>query len=445
MAEPDPFRGTQYRATRQLGAGGMGEVYEVEHEVVGRLMVAKVLRLELANDAGIADRMRVEAQALGALSHRNIVSVTDFARTADGRPFYVMEHLEGCTLGEDYRKRGAYPVDEALDVVRQILAGLAAAHQLGLVHRDIKLDNVFLQQTSTGERVVKLLDFGVAKVMADRDARAPAPPTLPTADGAIVGTPRYVSPEQVLGKKIDHRADIYATGLVLFTLVCGRGPFDHVRHQDDFFVAHLGDDPGAPSDLANQSLPHELDAAILRALRKDPADRFQSAAEFSAALTAIVSRRSANIGWLETTPSANAQHAVAARGPEQPAPDAGVDSSLAKESTTAPLGAQASTATRTEVLGPAEAGAAEPALPTHTASAALEPRQVPAGATEPPRAASSGAARLTYLGAGGVAIVVSALGLWATDGSSLPVLAVVVLAAVASGAVTARIVQPLLR
>jgi serine/threonine-protein kinase len=325
MSDLDPFRGTPYRVTRQLGAGGMGEVYEVEHEIVGRIMVAKVLRLELAQDAGTADRMRVEAQALAALSHPNIVNVTDLSRTADGRPFYVMERLEGCTLGEDFRRRRQYSVEEAIDVTRQILAGLEAAHQLGLVHRDIKMDNVFLQRATTGERVVKLLDFGVAKVLADRSARAPAPPSLPTADGAVVGTPRYLSPEQVLGRGVDHRADIYATGLVLYALVCGRGPFEHVEGQAGFLRAHLEDEPAAPSDVAGQPLPHELDAAILRAIRKSPADRFQSAADFAAALASIASRRARPIGWLETTPS------------EPPRP---IDSSSIRESANAAMGVE---------------------------------------------------------------------------------------------------------
>ncbi|MCL4756372.1 MAG: serine/threonine protein kinase [Myxococcales bacterium] len=450
MAEPgdptaaDPFRGTQYRALRQLGAGGMGEVYEVEHEIVGRLSVAKVLRLELAKDPAVADRMRVEAQALAALSHRNIVNVTDFARTADGRPFYVMEQLDGCTLGEDYRSRGAYPVDEAIGVVRQILAGLSAAHELGLVHRDIKLDNVFLHATSSGERVVKLLDFGVAKVLAGRGSRAPAPLTLPTADGAIVGTPRYVSPEQVLAKGIDHRADIYATGLVLYTLVCGRGPFDQIKRQEDFFIAHLGDDPPAPSDVARQPLPHELDAAILRAIRKNPADRFQSAAEFSAALEAISSRRTARMGWLETTPSDPAKQAVAPLDSDHTAPDAELEQRLRGESTTAPTRGGPRASTRTEVIevaGAAPQASAE--LPTLTARGAPAPPAA-AGASTVPNANKGGSPVLAYSSAALVAVVVSALGLWLVDTRSIAALAAVLLASMACATVTARFVPTLL-
>jgi len=434
---PDPFQGTQYRVTRQLGAGGMGEVYEVEHEIVGRLMVAKVLRAELANDAAIADRMRVEAQALAALSHPNIVSVTDFARTADGRPFYVMEQLDGRTLGEEFRSRGAFPVDEAIEVVRQILAGLAAAHQLGLVHRDIKLDNVFLHQTASGQRVVKLLDFGIAKVLAGRNARAPAPPSLPTADGAIVGTPRYVSPEQVMGKGIDHRADIYAAGLVLFTLVCGRGPFDDVRKQEDFFIAHLGDDPPAPSDVARQSLPHELDAAILRAIRKNPAERFQTAAEFSAALERIAGRLTAPIGWLETTPS-NPPRQTSAH-PDRTSPDVNLEQRLHAESTTAPT---RRVPTRTEVIEHKEPAPPDGAvLPTRTAHAPAPALPAPAA----PIAAKSNNATAAYAGAAFVAVAVSALGMWVVDGQSIAALAAVLAASIAGAALTARILPSMMR
>ena len=301
--EPDPFTGTPYRARRRIGAGGMGEVYEVEHEIVGKLMVAKVLRAELSKDAATVDRMRVEAQALARLDHPNIVSVSDFRTTADGRPFFIMERLDGCTVGQRLRSRGPFSVEEAIAIVRQVLGALSAAHGLGLVHRDIKLDNVFLHRTQSGERVVKVLDFGVAKVLGGHQGRGPAPPSLPTEEGVIVGTPKYVSPEQVRGKGVDQRADIYGAGLMLYTLIAGRGPFDHLSGHKDLFIAHLSEEPQPPSGHSEQPVPHELDAAILRALAKSPADRFQTAAAFSAALESIAEKRSAPIGWLETEPS----------------------------------------------------------------------------------------------------------------------------------------------
>jgi len=162
----DALAGTSYRILRQLGEGGMGEVYAVEHLVLGKEVVAKILRLELSRDPAVVDRMRVEAQALGALSHPNIVSVTDFGRTADGRPYYIMPLLRGQTVGQMLRKNGPPTVFEAVLIAHQVLSALSAAHALGLVHRDIKPDNVFLDEAPDGRIVVKLLDFGVAKVLS---------------------------------------------------------------------------------------------------------------------------------------------------------------------------------------------------------------------------------------------------------------------------------------
>ncbi|MEZ4219638.1 MAG: serine/threonine-protein kinase [Polyangiaceae bacterium] len=284
MAAPDPFDGTPYRLLYSLGEGGMGEVYEVEHDVLGRTMVAKVLRAELAADSAVVDRMRVEAQALAALHHPNLVAVTDFRYTADGRPFYVMESLRGQSLGQALRARGTMREREAIDIARQILAGLHAAHGIGLVHRDIKPDNIYIHEPLGRSAVVKVLDFGVAKVGKSNPGGI-EPPTIPTAEGAIVGTPRYVSPEQVLGRQIDHRADLYAVGLVLYSMVCGRGPFDDFKKAEELFVAHLKEAPPAPSQVSAQPVSAELEAVILRALEKDPARRFQNAEEFAEALS----------------------------------------------------------------------------------------------------------------------------------------------------------------
>jgi eukaryotic-like serine/threonine-protein kinase len=316
----DPLTGTPYRIIGRVGEGGMGEVYEVQHVVLGRVMIAKILRESLASDRGLIDRMRVEAQALGALSHPNIVEVVHFDWTRDGRPYFVMEKLHGRTLGDELRARGCVPPGEAIEITCQALAGLEAAHQIGLVHRDIKLENLFLHSPGEGRRVLKILDFGITKVLGGAE-RGPAPPILPTADGAIVGTPRYVSPEQVLGRPIDGRADLYAIGLVLYAVVAGRGPFDHIRGSD-LFDAHVRLEPDPPSSHAPQPLAAELDAVILRALSKDPADRFQRAAELAHALDRIARTLSSPVGWLATTPAA------ALTGPTTPPalPTAGVSS-----------------------------------------------------------------------------------------------------------------------
>ncbi|MCB9579019.1 MAG: serine/threonine protein kinase [Polyangiaceae bacterium] len=311
----DPFDGTPYRGIGVLGQGGMGEVWEVEHEGVGTTLVAKVLLAQFAGDPGAVDRVRVEAQALAKLDHPNIVKVSDFRRTQDGRPFFVMERLDGRTAREALRAEGAFPPREAVALIRSVLSALQAAHALGLVHRDIKLDNVFLHQPPRGDIVVKVLDFGVAKVLSDR---GPAPPVLPTAEGAVVGTPRYLSPEQVRGKNVDHRADIYGTGVLLYTLLCGHGPFNDVKRLEDLYEAQLTRVPDPPSTRAPNSLPPGLDAIVLRALEKNPDARFQSAKDFDAALSAVEKRWKDPVGFLPTEKSPAESAARSTRTAEAP-------------------------------------------------------------------------------------------------------------------------------
>jgi serine/threonine-protein kinase len=391
----DPFTGTPYRLIGLLGQGGMGEVYEVEHEGVGTRLVAKVLLHEFADDAVVVDRMRVEAQALAKLSHPNIINVIDFRRSADGRPFYVMDLLNGRTLGEELRARGPFPATEAVGIVRQVLSALDAAHALGLVHRDIKLDNVFLHRTARGEMVVKVLDFGVAKVLAGRSDQSPAPPMLPTAEGAVVGTPRYLSPEQVRGRDVDHRADIYAAGLVLYTLLCGRGPFSDVKQPGDLYTAHLTRVPEPPSTRAPNPIPAGLDRAILRALEKEPAARFQTAADFDRALAAVARGQSAAIGFLPTEPSP--APAGFARDQTDPAPP--------------PEGARDATGpSPTEVLGPKSKPEPTP-LSTRTAKVKPEPSDAPARLA-PARPVPDKELTVTYVASSVTAVVASLVGFW---------------------------------
>ena len=168
------LEGTPYRALDVLGQGGMGLVVGAEHRALGKHVVVKLLRRESAHDEHLADRLRVEAQALARLRHENLVEVHDLGRTPAGRPYYVMERLHGRTLSEEIAARGALPPLEAVDIARQALSGLMAAHHAGLVHRDIKPANIFLCEPSRpgGRRAVKVLDFGVAKVLPEAGADA---------------------------------------------------------------------------------------------------------------------------------------------------------------------------------------------------------------------------------------------------------------------------------
>ena len=275
--------GTNFRALRKLGEGSMGLVVEAENLALGTVVVIKLLHAALAIRADYVDRLRLEAQALGRIRHPNLVVVTDFAVTPAGVPFLVMERLHGCTVDEERRMRGALPLDEAIDIVRQTLAGLAAVHEAGIIHRDIKSANLFLcDPDASGRRVVKVLDLGIAKVLSSAPAgRAPQPLRFPTAEGAAVGTPRCLSPEQACGGPVDARTDIYAVGVLLYTLLAGRGPFDHLRSALELLDAHVNVVPVPPSVHAVQAIPANIEAAIMRALAKRPDDRFPSAARFA--------------------------------------------------------------------------------------------------------------------------------------------------------------------
>ncbi len=283
---PDPLAGTSFRTLRKLGEGSMGLVVEAENCALGTVVVIKLLHAALAIRADYVDRLRLEAQALARLRHPNLVIVTDFSVTPAGVPFFVMERLAGRTVEDERRVRGALPLREAIAIVRQALAGLAAVHAAGIVHRDIKSANLFLCDADAGGlRVVKVLDFGIAKVLSSAPVgRAPQPLRFPTAEGATVGTPRCLSPEQACGGPVDGRTDIYAAGVLLYALLVGRGPFDHLRSAVALLDAHVHLPPEPPSRLAAQPIPPAVEAAILRALAKRPDDRFASALEFSDAL-----------------------------------------------------------------------------------------------------------------------------------------------------------------
>jgi eukaryotic-like serine/threonine-protein kinase len=299
-AADDPLRGTPYRLVRKLGAGGMGEVLLARHQELGRDFVVKVLHQRLQHNPQLIDRVRVEAQSLGRLQHENIVAVVGFGECADGRPYIAMEYLRGQTLAALSRTR-RLPVHDAVDLTRQLLAALAAAHALGIVHRDIKPENLFLQERPGQKPLLKVLDFGLARIVPGVSVHAPMPLSLPTDTGVVVGTPEYLSPEAAGGQPVDHRADLYSAALVLYVLLAGRGPFDHIKNQEMVITAHAVEEARPPSTLAPAPIPPELDRAILKALSKDPAQRFQSAREFEAALSAVAALLGQPLGYMETT------------------------------------------------------------------------------------------------------------------------------------------------
>jgi serine/threonine-protein kinase len=268
--------GTRYRVVGLIGSGGMGLVYDVEHLELGKRFVLKALLSDLAGRDDIAARLRNEQRALGRLQHPNIVTVTDAGVTATKIPFFVMERLEGETLGARLKRRGRLPVVEAMAIARGVLEGLSAAHEIGVVHRDVKPQNIFLCGAQP-----KILDFGVAKI-ADAGS-------VITARGVAIGTPRYMSPEQVGGERVDGRSDLYAVGLLLFESITGKGPFDDARDSNEMLLAHLG--KTAPRLVGKASgVTRELDELVSSLLAKSPGDRPPSARAAVAGLERVASR-----------------------------------------------------------------------------------------------------------------------------------------------------------
>jgi serine/threonine protein kinase len=305
------FEDTPYSIQIRLGAGSMGDVYLAQHKRLKRHVVVKVLKAHLG--AGIKDRFRLEAQALAKLRHDHIVDVIDCGDLPDTRPYLVMEHLEGASLDKLLEEHGTLPVARALAITRDILAGLGHAHALGIIHRDIKPANVFVCVSGR----VKVLDFGVAKIteaLADV-----APLRLPTAEGIMVGTPRYMSPEQARGRPIDGRSDLYATGLVLYGMLAGTEPFlDECYEVADLLRARVQRPIVPPSKCAPQPVDPALDRFVLRAIAPQPENRFQSAFEMAGELFKLTPdyRRIAEqfgfdeVDWSGPTPAEG--HAAAA-------------------------------------------------------------------------------------------------------------------------------------
>jgi serine/threonine protein kinase len=284
-AEPDPLAGTGYRTLRRIAAGGMGQLLEAEHGGLRRRVAVKLLKPALVSQPGFVDRLRLEAQALASIHHPNVVLVHDHAATPAGVPFIAMELLRGRTLEDLMLERGAIPLPEALHLMDQVLAGLAAVHAAGLTHRDLKPANLFLCNEH-GRTIVKLLDLGIVKVSAPERAPSLAPLAVPTAAFHAIGTPRFMSPEQALGQPCDARSDIYAAGVLLYVMLSGKDPFHRHHTQLAILTAHAMEEPEPLAKAAAQSIPLAIERAVARALAKDAAARFGSVAELAAALGA---------------------------------------------------------------------------------------------------------------------------------------------------------------
>ncbi len=260
----------RYLIIRKLGTGGMANVYLAEDQELGRRVAIKILDDRHAQDVQFVERFRREATNAAGLSHPNIVSIYDRGE-AEGTYYIAMEYLEGRTLKELILRRGPAPVKTAIDYTRQILAALRFAHKNGIVHRDIKPHNVLVDS----EGRLKVTDFGIARAGASQMTEA----------GSIIGTAQYLSPEQAKGAPVDQTSDIYSTGIVLYELLTGTVPYTGDTPVE-IAMKHLSQVPEPPSTLQPQ-IPHEVDSIVLRALAKDPAERYASADEMDADLERV--------------------------------------------------------------------------------------------------------------------------------------------------------------
>lgn len=270
-----------YRLLAQLGRGGMGYVYRAEHVHLGREVALKLLRSDYAKRKDAVARFFQEARTVNRVRHRNIVDVTDLVELEDGTTFIIMELLTGLCLSDWARQ--PLEVPRVLSVLAQICDGLAAAHSVHVVHRDLKPDNVIITRDDDGLEQVKLLDFGVAKLIHREDDDV----AVETAAGSVVGTPAYMSPEQAGGLAIDGRSDIYSLGAIMYELFCGQ-PMFRGRSFGEFVRKHLTEQPPAPrSTPRGARLDPRLEAIILRAIQKDPDRRYQSILELRDAMLSL--------------------------------------------------------------------------------------------------------------------------------------------------------------
>jgi serine/threonine-protein kinase len=271
----------RYHVLRKLGEGGMGTVYLAEHVKMGRKSAVKVMNPGMVHDADAISRFNREAANASKISHPNVAAVYDFGETSEGLIYLAMEFVEGPPLTKVIEELGALPPLRAADIARQTADALAVAHDMGIVHRDLKPDNIMLAKNRDGSDCVKVVDFGIAKV-ANNEAQKV------TRTGLVVGTPEYMSPEQLAGDKLDGRSDIYSLALVAFATMTGKLPFPGETVQESM-IARLTDEPKRLVEMkADVNWPASVQSVMDRALQRDAELRYSSASEFGRDLYAAV-------------------------------------------------------------------------------------------------------------------------------------------------------------
>jgi serine/threonine-protein kinase len=284
----------RYQLTRKIGEGGMGAVYEAQHTGIGKPVAVKVLRDKFLDRPTVAQRLMQEARLASAIRHEHIIDITDTGRTDDGRTFVVMELLEGEALSELLRREGALPEGRAIEVVRQVASALGAAHARGIIHRDVKPENVFLVR-GREQDYVKVLDFGISTMVRDSREGTEATPDATTdlgrltSTGMVLGTPFYMSPEQGRGdEEIDHRVDVYALGVILYECLTGEVPFRGSNYLG-IISKVLTAEPAYPRALRPElRISEAVERVCLKAMAKARDDRYPTMEAFEADLDRVL-------------------------------------------------------------------------------------------------------------------------------------------------------------
>ncbi|HEV2291052.1 MAG TPA: protein kinase [Gemmatimonadales bacterium] len=265
----------RYHVIKKLGEGGMGAVYLAEHVKMGRKSAIKVMTGSMSNDPDAISRFNREANNASRINHPNVCAIYDFGETPDGIIYLAMEFIEGKSLSGLLKETGPLPLNRATAILRQTADGLEVAHELGIVHRDLKPDNIMIA-TQAGKDLVKVVDFGIAKAVGGEDTGQKV-----TKTGLVVGTPEYMSPEQLSGDKLDGRSDIYSLALVYYRMITGALPFQAETSQETM-IKRLTDDPMPLSEaLPTGHFPAGLQPVMDKALARYPNDRYASAAQFA--------------------------------------------------------------------------------------------------------------------------------------------------------------------
>ena len=275
----------RYHVVKKLGEGGMGQVYLAEHVKMGRRSAIKVMNPSMVHDPDAVARFNREASNASRITHPNVCAIYDFGETPDGLIYLAMEFIEGAPLTDLLEREGALPLARAADIFRQTADALQAAHDLGIVHRDLKPDNIMLTRKKSGGDTVKVVDFGIAKAVGGDESGQKV-----TKTGLVIGTPEFMSPEQLSGDTLDGRSDLYSLALVLYRMLTGKLPFEATTVQETM-IKRLTDEPttlaGARPDL---SFPPGLQPILDTALARTPAERYQSVAKFAADIGTITGR-----------------------------------------------------------------------------------------------------------------------------------------------------------